>query len=102
MLEINKSGGDQAGQEKAIDQGKRRGRRSELKPASQKSNAGKQLDQKVANRNWRSAIPALASQIQPGDEWDVEVPRDRVLAVRAMRRRGNNAFTQGQAVNANV
>src|ERR1035441_10123312 len=56
----------------------------------------------VAGRDGRAAVAALPAQIQPGDQRDVKIPGDGVLAVRTMGRGRHDALAQRHPVNAHV
>src|SRR6185369_13862599 len=96
MFKIDEGGGDEAGQENGVDNGdgqrrERMGLVTELEPASEESDAGEEFDHKIADGNGCATIPAFTVEPKPGDERDIEVERDGIVAMRAMRRRRDDA-----------
>src|SRR5258708_3748221 len=102
MFKINEGGDDQAREKDAIDQNQPDRLLAEHQPASQKHHAGQEFDEKIANGNGRAAVGAFAAKIKPGDERQVEVPGNGVIAMRAVRRRKDDAFSARQAMNADI
>jgi len=64
--------------------------------------AGEQFDEEVADGDRRAAVAAFALKPQPGYQRDIEIPGDRILAMRAMRWRRDDALAQRQAMDANI
>src|SRR5262245_58143934 len=71
-------------------------------PATEKHQAGQQLDEEIADGNWRAAVPALAAQRKPCHQRNIQKPWDRIAAVRTMRWWRNNTLPQRQPMNADV
>src|SRR5947209_6837657 len=100
MFEIDEGGDDQAGDEHRVNQGGRHGgerviRAAEAEPAGQEREAGEQFDDEVTGGDRCAAVSATAPQPQPGYQWKVEIKRDRIFAMWAVRRRGHNAQAPG-------
>ena len=102
VLEIDKNGDDKPGQHDRRNQRQPGGTRSESEPATEKSDAGEQLHEEVANRNRVAAIRAFPAQHQPGDERHVQEPGDGVFALRAMGPGVDHAFLPRHPVDADV
>src|SRR4051794_28198992 len=102
MLEVDESGRNQASEQNAVDEGEYCGLMTEREPATQEDNSGQQFNQEVTNRDGGTTIAALTAEIKPGSEWHVQKPGNRVFAMRAVGRRGDDALTQWEAVDANV
>ncbi len=75
---------------------------AEGQPTTQEGDAREQLYQKISHGNWRAAVFALAAEVKPGDEWNIEIPGDGVVAMGAMRWRGDDALPKRHPINAHI
>jgi len=68
VLEVNKRGDDQAGQEQRINQDKPHRLPAKGEPAAQEGHRRQQLDQEIADGNACAAVAAFPAQKEPGDQ----------------------------------
>lgn len=107
MLKVNKRGYDKPGDKCRIHERQRNGRKRmrmipKLQPTSQESNAGQKFHDKITRRYRRTAIFTTPAQHQPRHERDVQIPRNRIFAMRTMRWRRDDAQAQRHSVNADI
>jgi len=102
MLKIDEGGDDQSADEDAIDQHKAERLMSVNSPKGEEEEAGEQFNQKIATGNGRFAVGAFATQINPGEQRDVEIPGNGVLAMRTVGARRNHALAERHSVNADI
>src|SRR5665213_3665978 len=75
---------------------------SKFQPATEKGDSREQFHDEIARRNGRAAIFTFAAEPKPRHERNVQVKWNRVFAMRAMRRRRDDAQFQRHPVNADV
>lgn len=102
MFEINKRRNDQTREEETINERQRRRLVAKGVPACEKCQAGQEFHQEITYGDWRTAVPALPTKPKPGHQRDVEIPGNRIFAVRAMRGRRHNALSQRKAMNTDI
>ena len=105
VLEVDKRRNDQPGEHEAPSHRQQYVRGillTECQPAREERQAGEQLDGQVAGRNGRGALPAFPPQPKPAHDRDVKPPRDREVALGALRSRLGQAQVAGHPVNANI
>ena len=95
VLEIGRRHGDECRAEEARDS--RVEGQAELPHAAEDEQAGRQLDERVANRDRRRARAAAAAQQRVGKKRNVVVPRDLRLAAHAGRRRPDDRAPKRKA-----
>ena len=79
VLEIDESSRNENGDENHVSRGD--GRR-ERRPQPKEKQRGKDLDERVAPRNTRTAARTFSAQPEPAQDGDVLVPRQRASALR--------------------
>ena len=63
---------------------------------------GDPLFQHVAEGDDDMTIGTASTQVKPGNQWDVQIPRDGVIAVGAVGRWTDNTLTDRNAVDADI
>src|SRR5216683_6533680 len=102
VLEINERRDDESGQQQTIHHRQRRRLPPDGEPTAEEGRGGQQFDPKIADRDRRAAVRAPAAKKQPGEERNIEMPGNRIAAMRTMRPGSNQALSAGHPVDADV
>ena len=102
MLDINEYRHDEPSENDADRQCERSRPVPEIQPTREETETGQHFHQHVTHRNRRFAIRAFPSQVNPGDQRDVQEPRNAIPTIWAMGPRPDYAQVQRHPVNANV
>ena len=107
MFEVNECCRDQSGEKNRVNERHRQGLKrmtgiTKRQPAAQKRHAREQFHNEITHGDGRAAIFAASAQRQPRHQRNVQIPRDGILAVRAMRSGRDDAHAQRQPVDAHV
>src|SRR5438046_10525171 len=72
-------------------------------PDHEKKKRGNQFDREIAKRNFRTAICTATAKHNPTNQWQILLPWNRLLAVRAKRPAGPiDRYIDRPSVNADV
>ena len=84
MLSVNKGGSNQASEERGVNQGQPDRLSPKGEPAGAEKDGSQEFDQKITDGDRCATIAAFATKVNPGEQGDVQIPGDGVLAGRAM------------------
>ena len=74
----------------------------EEKPTTEESQRGEKFDEEITDGNGRAAVFAFAAQIDPRNQWNIQVEGYGVFAVGTMGWRRDDTLSKWQSMNADI